>query len=367
MNAPDRPGLVMFTPDSRTGWLECKHHGVIDSLPVPAYCCDLNNVIVCFNEAAAQLWGAAPERDGDGRFQAAHRLLRADGGELGPDETPATLATGTADLADGVELAVERPDGTKRLILSYPQPALGPGGDVLGVFCVDVDITDSRELEDALVRADASRRQVLSQLSHELRNPLSAILSATHVLHHIATAGPVERIADVLERQVRLMSDVASDLMEQPAEPTRVCAWRPAMMPAGDVIDQVLRDTAPLIASRGQTLRVSCAPEIMISRGGDLLASGMTAAIGHASQQGAPGSTLELEVTADGELLDIRIVAPPADGSAGSMAATSGDGTPQLADTREACDRLGGVLSSATPDPDAPGRIRIILPIASNS
>lgn len=366
MNAPPRPGLVMFTPDSRMGWLECKHGGVIDSLPVPAYCCDLDNAIICFNEAAAQLWGAAPKLGDDGRCHAAHRLLRADGGELGPDETPAAVALGAADAADGIELTVERPDGTKRLILSYPQPALGPAGDVLGAFCVDVDITDSRVLEDALARADASRRQVLSQLSHELRNPLSAMLSATQVLHHIAADGPVERIADVLERQVRLMSDVACDLMEQPSEPTRVCAWRPAMMPAGEVVDQILRETAPLIASRGQVLRVSCDGAIMISRGGDLLASGMRAAIEHASQQGAPGCTLEVVVTTDAELLDIRIVAPPVGPDAGNAAA-SGDGTPELADTREACDRLGGVLSAATPEPDTPGRIRIILPIASNN
>ncbi|MCE9581241.1 MAG: PAS domain S-box protein [Planctomycetes bacterium] len=86
------------------------------------------------------------------------------------------------------------------------------------------DISDRVRLEEqvkaqAAALADQSRRkdEFLAMLSHELRNPLAPILSATHLLklQENSIENPVQQQSrEVIERQVANLTRIVSDLLE---------------------------------------------------------------------------------------------------------------------------------------------------------
>jgi PAS domain S-box-containing protein len=95
-------------------------------------------------------------------------------------------------------------------------------GDKRIVQCNIRDITARRRLEhqsasQALELADLHRRkdEFLAMLSHELRNPLSAIFSAMHIMRLQSDQNPIQlRARAVLERQVGQISSLINDLLE---------------------------------------------------------------------------------------------------------------------------------------------------------
>lgn len=72
-----------------------------------------------------------------------------------------------------------------------------------------------REREAALQAADRAKDEFIAMLGHELRNPLSALMSAAEILHFDESSDPiVSRAASVVERQVRHMSRLVDDLLD---------------------------------------------------------------------------------------------------------------------------------------------------------
>jgi signal transduction histidine kinase len=74
-----------------------------------------------------------------------------------------------------------RPDGTSFSAEYWSHPILR-NGDVIGAVVTFLDVTERRHAEQEIQEGVRRREQFLAMLSHELRDPLSAILSATHVL-----------------------------------------------------------------------------------------------------------------------------------------------------------------------------------------
>jgi signal transduction histidine kinase len=72
-----------------------------------------------------------------------------------------------------------------------------------------------REREAALQAADRAKDEFIAMLGHELRNPLSALMSAAEILHFDESTDPNRsRAANVVERQVRHMSRLVDDLLD---------------------------------------------------------------------------------------------------------------------------------------------------------
>jgi len=67
-----------------------------------------------------------------------------------------TLREGRA--VRGEEIVIERPDGTRRHVLPYPQPMLDAGGAVVGAVDMLVDITDRKRAESDLRKSEERLR-----------------------------------------------------------------------------------------------------------------------------------------------------------------------------------------------------------------
>jgi two-component system CheB/CheR fusion protein len=79
------------------------------------------------------------------------------------------------------EVTLPGPEGP-RTFLCVKFPLKEPGGAIAGVGTIQTDVTGLKRAEQEAHRAVAQRDRFLATLSHELRNPLSAILNAARVL-----------------------------------------------------------------------------------------------------------------------------------------------------------------------------------------
>jgi two-component system, chemotaxis family, CheB/CheR fusion protein len=93
-------------------------------------------------------------------------------------------------------------------------PLRDPAGRIVGTGVIFRDVTEQKRAEESIREAVRRRDQFLAMLSHELRNPLSAIVSATGLLK-VARAQPAsERFLEVLERQTQQMTRLLDELLE---------------------------------------------------------------------------------------------------------------------------------------------------------
>jgi PAS domain S-box-containing protein len=131
------------------------------------------------------------------------------------------------------------------------------------------DITDRSRLErktqeQASALADLHRRkdEFLAMLSHELRNPLSPILNAVHLLRLQGDEGLIQREArSVIERQVGQLTRLIDDLLEVSRITTGRVRLQQDRLDVRAVVERAVESARPLIARRNHELSVSQPPE----------------------------------------------------------------------------------------------------------
>jgi PAS domain S-box-containing protein len=110
---------------------------------------------------------------------------------------------------------VMRHDGKWRWVESWGAPKLAASGALLGYVGSSPDITERKQMEEALREADRRKDQALAIVAHELRNPLAPIVNALQLLGRAPHDSVEARKArDTIERQVSHMSRLIGDLLD---------------------------------------------------------------------------------------------------------------------------------------------------------
>ncbi len=123
---------------------------LLDKLPAGAYLCNAEGLIVYFNDHAVRMWGRAPTlNEPMDRFCGSFRLHHSDGRAMPHDECWMALALKTGQEYNGVEVVVERPDGSRRTALVHISPFFDDTGILQGAINIVVDISDRKEAERA--------------------------------------------------------------------------------------------------------------------------------------------------------------------------------------------------------------------------
>lgn len=200
---------------------EEKYRSLIHALPAAVYTCDCAGHIQLYNAAAVELWGREPELGKD-LWCGSWHLYRPDGSALDLIECPMARTLREGKALRGEEIIIERPDGTRRHVLPYPDPIFDAEGRVTGAVNMLLDITERkltemllRDAKDAAEQANQSKDRFLAVLSHELRTPLSPVLLTVAALEHDPDLRTeVREDLMMIKRNIELETKLIDDLLD---------------------------------------------------------------------------------------------------------------------------------------------------------
>src|SRR5215510_4626131 len=88
---------------------------------------------------------------------------------------------------------LRRHDGEYRWVLDQALPQFAPAGDFTGYMGCCVDVTEQKRIEEALRENDRRKDQFLAHMSHEIRSPMTSILTCADILlSHLRDAHDIE-------------------------------------------------------------------------------------------------------------------------------------------------------------------------------
>jgi PAS domain S-box-containing protein len=162
-----------------------------------------------------------------------------------------------------IEYRARTDDGGERWMRSKGQALLTPDGQLSRLLGTVQDISDrkrtERELEVARQRAEEANKakdEFLAMLGHELRNPLSPILTALQLMR-MRNSEVMARERAVIERQVHHMVRLVDDLLDVSRITRRKVQLKRASIELAAVVDKALEMAAPLLEQRAHRLTLA--------------------------------------------------------------------------------------------------------------
>jgi PAS domain S-box-containing protein len=250
---------------------EKRYRTLFDLSPVAVYVIDDVGIVRDFNRHAAELWGRVPVRgDTDERFCGSFKLFRPDGSLMPHDQTPmAAILNGQIDEVRDVEVVIERPDGSRIIVVVNIVPVKNVDGKTTGVINCFYDVTERSHMEGK-IRSQAAemaelhhrKDEFLATLSHELRNPLAPIASAMQLLRRQQGETPVQRMAyEVIERQTGQLVRLIDELMEVSRITSGKIRITKQNIMVSEVVSRAVETIQPLVDEREHDLIISVPQE----------------------------------------------------------------------------------------------------------
>jgi two-component system, chemotaxis family, CheB/CheR fusion protein len=153
------------------------------------------------------------------------------------------------------------PSGREEWALVSRMPLRDAQGGIVGVTVIFRDVTEQKHSEEKIQEAVRRRDQFLAMLSHELRNPLGAIVTATALLKADGAAPqPPARLLEIVDRQSRQMARLLDDLLEASRVTQDKIELRKSVVDLGAVAREAAEAARGLAESRGLALAVDIEP-----------------------------------------------------------------------------------------------------------
>jgi PAS domain S-box-containing protein len=119
-----------------------------------------------------------------------------------------------------------------------------------------------RESEARLAEEGRRKTEFIAILGHELRNPLTPIRTAVHVMRELgASAEQLERARDIVERQVAHMTRLIDDLLDLSRISRGTISLRKERVDVVDLVRRAADDRRDSFRSHGLSLEVRLHPE----------------------------------------------------------------------------------------------------------
>ncbi len=129
--------------------------------PVAVFACDHSGVIQDYNRRAAELWGREPKRgDSNERYCGSFKLYHPDGRLLPHAESPIVEVLRTGVAVQGVEVFIERPDGSRLPVIVNFASLKDDHGEIVGAITSFLDITERQQAEAALEDSETRYRRL---------------------------------------------------------------------------------------------------------------------------------------------------------------------------------------------------------------
>jgi signal transduction histidine kinase/ActR/RegA family two-component response regulator len=178
------------------------------------------------------------------------------------------------------------------------------------------DVTERRRLERqmqeqaaALADLDHRKDEFLAMLSHELRNPLAAILNAVQVLQLQKSENSAQQKAQaIIERQVGQLTHLVDDLLDVSRTITGRIQLRLERIDVGGIVERAVETARPSIDQRKHELTVSLPPDpIWLYADAVRLEQVVTNLLTNAVKYTDEGGHIGLSVQQEGERVVLRV------------------------------------------------------------
>ncbi len=276
---------------------------------------NLDGTITSWNRGAERLYGYPPE-EAVGKNS---RMLMKPGLEQELDGFLAKITRG--EKVEHVASLCRRKDGSLVDVSVTFSPVFNRS-KIVGAAAIARDITtitetrraleeQQRKVHALLVQAEQlshRREEFLAMLSHELRNPLAAVLSATTALREGATPDLAQRCQRVIERQATHMKRLLDDLLDVSRITSDKFAIKREQIDLRDAVETAVEATGPAFREHGVTLEREV-PDRPLPLNGDLRRVTQVIAnlLSNAATYSAPGSSVRLSVTSESNKVAVRV------------------------------------------------------------
>jgi two-component system, chemotaxis family, CheB/CheR fusion protein len=282
---------------------------LLDSTAEAIYGIDLNGSCTFCNQACARLLGYAAPAELIGKQM--HPLVhhtKADGSPYPVEQSSIYDAMRHRQEAHVDDEVLWRADGTSFPAEYWSHP-ICRDGDVIGAVVTFLDITERRRAEQEIQEGSRRREQFLAMLSHELRNPLAAILSATRVLENGAAAESIRQEAGlVVERQAKHMARLLDDLLDVARITRGRIVLQNERLDLRDTTRSAVEALQPFLAEHESRLELDLDAEpIPVIGDAARLQQVQANLLSNAAKYSPRGATIKLEVKRDGDAALIRV------------------------------------------------------------
>ena len=166
----------------------------------------------------------------------------------------------------------------------------------------------SRSLDEARTRAERAVRakdEFLAMLGHELRNPLSPILTAVQLLR---LNGRVSSEHEIIERQVTNLIRLVEDLLDVSRLTTGKIVLRKERIEISDVAARAIEMVSPMLESKQQVLSVDIPSHGLVVDGDPTrLAQVLANLLTNAAKYSDDGTHISVEAALRGSQIRIRV------------------------------------------------------------
>lgn len=180
---------------------------------------------------------------------------------------------------------------------------------VTGIIVISRDVTEQKRSEGRAQEAVERRDQFLAMLSHELRNPLGAIVNAIALLRQTdAIAGKGVQALDVMSRQSQQMTRLLEDLLEVSRVMHRKIELRKERLDPVQAARQVAEAFQQQVAAAGLELSVAGqVGQLAVYADPARFEQILTNLLGNAVKYTRPGGRIALSVSAERGEAVIRV------------------------------------------------------------
>ena len=250
----------------------------------------------------------------------AYTAIHADGRPFAANEYALIRALAGEAILDE-EILYNHPDGERRVLSASAAPVYDAAGRIVAAVNAFSDITGRKRVEEQnrqlLVRerearaeaevANRSKDEFLAMLGHELRNPLSPIVTALQLMRLRGDESLLKE-RTLIERQVHHLIRLVDDLLDVSRITRGKIELKRERIEIAEIVAKAIEMASPLIEQRQHTLRVE------VSRHGlaveaDAVRMGQVVAnlLNNAAKYTEPHGLLTITAERAGDLLALRV------------------------------------------------------------